>query len=608
MSGVEEMVLVPRPRRIESWGPGPHVEALRIEEAVEPDVPREGFRLTLTDTALTGTPGARIDHRDTAGLRYAHQLLDQLVTQSTDGRLPALRVEDHPDIPVRGFVLDISRDRVPTRATLGRIVELASLARLNQLQLYMEHTFAYADHGEVWHDSSPITPDDLAWLDALCADRGIELVPNQNCFGHMGRWLAHDTYRGRAECPEGWEPLPGVTFPPSVLAPTAENAAFALGLLGELLASFRSGRVNIGGDEPFELGRGASRALVAEQGMGRVYLDHLRRLIDPLRADGYEVQIWADVLRHHPDLADDLPAGVVPIAWCYEAPTPDGRPVAVPDGVAEILANLGTGPEAFSGFALCVAPLIEADIPFWVAAGTSSWSSLVGRVDNACANLLDAAQTARACGSGGYLITDWGDNGHHQPPSVSFGPLVYGGAVAWGLDANRDLDLGLVLDRHVFLDPAGRVSGAVDTLGHQWARTGQRSVNGSPLDAALFPHQFHLVLGRPDLDRVGSVIADIEGAISTLGRAEPDSADGPIVIAELTQAARLARHGAWRLLGPGGPSAGARRDDMVELIEGQRTTWLHRSRPGGLSDSLARLDPTLAATVDIPRPDRGDGS
>jgi len=584
MTTIEDMVLVPRPRRLTTGGPGPAVEGVAIRETIDPHLPAQGFRLTISEA-----DGVTIDHRDEAGRRYAHQLLAQITAQATDGRLPAVQVEDHPDVAVRGVMLDVSRDRVPTRATLARLVELASLARLNQLQLYVEHTFAYRDHEAVWADASPLTPDDITWLDELCATQGIELVANQNCFGHMGRWLALDAYRARAECPDGWELLPGVPMPPSVLAPTPDNAAFAHALLAELLPSFRSRRVNIGGDEPFELGRGASAAAVAERGLGRVYLDHIRQIADPLVADGYEVQIWADVLRNQPELARDLPPEVIPVAWCYEAPPPDGQPLALPRGVAEVMERLGTGPDAFSGFGPNVAPLADAGIAFWVAAGTSGWSSLVGRSDNARGNLLDAAVTARDHGCGGYLITDWGDDGHHQPPSVSFGPIVYGGAVAWGLDANRDLDLEAALDRHVFSDPTGRVSGALDVLGRQWARTGQRSINCSPLAAGVFPDQFHLVLDRPDPDRVRTVVDAIEEARTALAAAAPACDDGPIVVQELDQAARLARHGAWHLLGADGPGAERMAADRAELVEGQRAAWLLRSRPGGLSDSLARL-------------------
>ncbi len=582
---LEEMVLVPRPRHVERRAEGAPA-GTPVTSRPDAGLPAQGFRLTIDDQHV------HIDHADALGLRYAHQLLGQITAQAAGGHLPGVVVEDWPDVAHRGFMLDISRDRVPTRTTLARLVELCALARYTQLQLYMEHTFTYRDHGVVWQDASPMTPAHLTWLDDLCAQHGIELVPNQNTFGHMARWLAHPEYRDRAECPDGWELVPGVLLPPSVLAPTPANAAFALGLLDELLPSFRSRQVNIGCDEPFELGQGASAELVAERGRGPVYLDHVVRLAGPLTERGYAVQVWADVLRRHPELARRLPAGTVPVAWCYEAPPADG-PVPLPRPIAQVMERLGTDETAFAGFGPQVAPLVEAGVPFWVAAGTSGWGSLVGRIDNARANLLDAASTARAHGCGGFLVTDWGDNGHHQPPSVSFGPLVYGGAVAWCVDANHDLALEPVLDRHVFGDTTGSLSAALDRLGHQWARTGQRAVNGSPLSAGLFPGEVHMVFGRPDPERVQDVVEQVEAALEGLAAATPTAEDGEVTVRELAQAARMARHGAWRLLGDAGPGPAALVEDMAELVEGQTVAWLDRSRPGGLTDSLARLDPTL---------------
>ena len=79
--------------------------------------------------------------------------------------------------------------------------------------------------------------------------------------------------------------------------------------------------------------------------------------------------------------------------------------------------------------------------------------------------------------------------------------------------------------------------------------------------------------------------------------AEPQCADAELVTSELLQAARLARHGAWRLLARvdgGAPDADALRTDLTEAISGQRAAWMARARPGGLPDSLARLEHTLA--------------
>ena len=74
------------------------------------------------------------------------------------------------------------------------------------------------------------------------------------------------------------------------------------------------------------------------------------------------------------------------------------------------------------------------------------------------------------------------------------------------------------------------------------------------------------------------------------------------MVAEVSQAARLARHGAWRLLGHDGPDAALLQADMAELVDGQTRTWLTRSRPGGLPRQPGRLDPGLAERTVLPDP------
>ena len=94
-----------------------------------------------------------------------------------------------------GYMLDISRHRVPTMETVKRQVDILAELGYNHFELYTEHTFAYSKHETVWREASPFTPDEIRELDDYCAARGIELVPNQNSFGHMERWLKHEAYR-----------------------------------------------------------------------------------------------------------------------------------------------------------------------------------------------------------------------------------------------------------------------------------------------------------------------------------------------------------------------------------------------------------------------------
>src|SRR3954466_3912018 len=84
---------------------------------------------------------------------YAAHTLAQLLRQFPT-EIPCLHIEDWPDFPVRGVMIDISRDKVPTMATLYSLVDLLVSMKINQLQLYTEHTFAYRNHKEVWAEAS----------------------------------------------------------------------------------------------------------------------------------------------------------------------------------------------------------------------------------------------------------------------------------------------------------------------------------------------------------------------------------------------------------------------------------------------------------------------
>ena len=583
--------LFPRPRQVEFVGSGCESADASVVFSSDAALPTEGYVLRVSEE------GVEIRFADAAGRRYGESTLRQLRAQFPQ-TLPGLVVRDRPDFPVRGYMLDISRDRVPTRETLERIVGLLSLFRINHLQLYTEHTFAYRDHEVVWAKASPITPGDVEWLDALCRDHGIELVPNQNVFGHMGRWIQHAAYQERAEAPEGWTTPWGATLPAGVLEPTRENARFCLDLLHELVPHFTSRRININCDETFELGQGKSREDVERRGAGAVYTEYLRWIIDGLHDLDRDVLFWGDVVRQHPEQVASLPREkTTGLAWHYEAPV-EGELTLSPEA-RKIMAGFGMDEAALRGFAGHVAPFVENDFPFWVCPGTSAWNTLIGRLPNAFGNLRDAVKTGLASGAGGVLVTDWGDNGHMAPPSISWLPLAYGGAIAWCLEANRDIDVAQAVSEWVFEDSSSTLGGVIAELGTLHALPGVHTPNGSPLQFALIREELlsRFQAGAVDRAGIGEVLERLADLESRVERSQPGCEDGALVRRELIQAMRMARHGAWRIARAGGlesPPDSELARDLRECIARQESVWLERSRPGGLEDSLARLGPALA--------------
>ncbi|WP_432149507.1 glycoside hydrolase [Streptomyces sp. bgisy029] len=598
----------PAPRTLTTTPGGAPLDA-PVRTHLDPGLPVQGYRLR------TGPDGVAIDHRDALGLRYALHTLDQL-RAGQDYTDTGYDIGDHPDFPVRGFLLDISRDRVPTRRTLARWIEILALARYTQLELYTEHTFAFRDHQEVWQDASPLTADDLRWLDGRCAAAGIELVANQNTFGHMERFLRHPRHAHRAESPEGFE-RGGFHRPPSTLEPTDGNAAFATALVAEVAREVRSTRLNIGADEPFELGRGRSADRVARQGTGEVYFDFLTRLMDPWLTSGHTVQFWADVFAGHPELMDRVPPGAVPVVWQYDGPRLLSEVIDGNTPEARTWQRLGADLDNLAeGFRSRGKLLSDAGVPFWVAPGASNWNSLIGRIDNAVDNMIDAAETGRENGAGGFLLTSWGDHGHWDPPSVAYGPVVYGGAVSWCLEANRDLGIAAVLDEHVLLDEARLTGDALMRLGRVHRDLEVPLLNASPIARALFPDPAVPLPSSPPPEALDRVAATLAACRDDLAAAAPASADGDTVRRELQHAINLAEFAldvlraraaasaafAGAATGTGaeaavagadaidGPAARRLLRRIEPLLTEQRACWLLRSRPGGLEDSIGELD------------------
>jgi len=589
-------LLFPLPREyaeLESPGASSHAPVTTI---LDGELPEQGYRITTSSESIS------IVYGDAAGLRYALQTIDQLRATGTLERV-AVKITDWPDFPVRGFMLDVTRDRVPTRRTLKRYVELLALARINQLELYMEHAFAYQGHEQVWSNASPLTAEDMRWLDDLCAGVGIELVANQNTFGHMWRWLELDAYADRAEKPGGFG-IFGAHHVASTLRPTQENVEFVEQLLQELTSTLRSRRLNIGADEPFELGRGRSQDEVKSRGAGNVYFDHVTKVMQPWLEKGYLVEFWADIFGNFPELMDAVPAGAMPVVWQYDSPslTRDVWANATPQQ-HQHWKSVHLDMEALQeGFAARAKAFIDAGTTFWVAPGTSTWQSFVGRIDNALENMIDAAEVGLRYGSGGYITTLWGDHGHFDPPAVSFGPVVFGGAISWCVETNRDVDLASVLNRYVFDDETSVLGGVLMGIASTTQMLGAPLLNSSPLFVALlhggtvdgFP-----AVSPKALDSVDSVFS---AALDDLDIAKPSSGDGDVAIREVRQAIRFARIGV-EVIRKGGvakmaPAEASRLLSVLDavLVE-QRATWLLRSRPGGLDDSLERMTAFRKALV-----------
>ncbi len=541
--------------------------SLRIES--ETNLPLEGYRIRVD------RDGVDIVASNRKGAFWAFQTLRQLVDPVL-GVLPCVRIVDAPDLPVRGFMLDISRDKIPTLATIRATVDQLAAFKINHFELYVEgFSFAYPSFPETWTQETPLTPADYEAIDAYCSEREIDFVPNQNGFGHMSAWLQRPEFRTLAECEEGYTAW-GFHFPPSTLNPL-DPRSFDLvrQMYGDMLPHVRSPWFHINGDEPFELGLGKSKAMVDAVGKEQVYVDFIRKLCGEVRAAGKTPMLWGDVLIHHPEAIAKLPSDILFVDWGYDFDYP---------------------------FASHATMLAASGVSFLMAPGTSSWNSFASRWHDMTKSTQNAADAAKRNDGQGILTTDWGDFGHLQYWPFSWPGLLYAAGCGWG-EAPSENGVIAAIDRFFAPEGAGAIGRAVVALAKYSQLEGGVTYNSTK---AFHAFMYVDPTERTDATAKASIL---QGALAG-SRIEPENAEkilvslnsirhqltdtpSSLVLEEVLQTIDFIETGVCVNLALNlGDSDGSRRRRATELlakiIPTHERLWLTRNRIGGLKRSVSR--------------------
>ncbi|UQZ35035.1 glycoside hydrolase [Paenibacillus sp. PK3_47] len=528
--------------------------------------------------------GIFITYGSQAAANYAVTTLKQILGQC-GRKIPYLHIYDEPDFAARGLMIDISRNKIPKTETLYRIVDLMEDLKLNQLQLYIEGSpFAYESFPAVWELETPITGEEILLLDEYCRERGIELVPNQNSFGHMEGWLTRPEFNHLAEIPEGFK-MPeymydsdmypdGLFMEPGTFHTEDPEVLTLLGTMyDDLLPYFTSSQFNTGCDETYEVGLGKSKAQADASGKGQVYLSFLLKIQELVSRRGKTMQFWGDIIIQYPELIPQLPKNIIAMEWGYGAEHP---------------------------FEEDMQKFREAGIPFYVCPGTSSWNSLTGRSDNMLGNLRNAAVHGKNYGAIGYLITDWGDFGHWQHLPVSYPGFVYGAALAWNVEHNLEADIAGYLNKSVFQDRSEKIGQLLLDLGNYYKFESRVRANDTEMSMLLRSNlgsvQLSGKLSAEQLDQLEQYISGIEARLPDLAL---ECEDAALVGRELANGIHFVQH-AVRLCRLkhqlAADQSGIRPEqvtrqikDLDLLLHHYRQLWIQRNRPGGLEKSVSKL-------------------
>jgi len=359
----------------------------------------QGYKIHITHERIKLFGGSN------AGILYAVQTLRQLI-ESNGAVFNGLDIEDWPDMKHRGFLHDVTRGRIPTLASLKALADKLAYYKINQLQLYIEHSFLFKDFSEVWRDDTPLTAEEILELDAYCKNLHIELVPSIASFGHLYKVLTTKTYANLCELPDSdkdefsfYERMAHHTLDVS----NEESYLFVTRMLEEYIPLFSSKYFNICADETFDLGKGKSKDLADRVGVDNMYVGFLKRLFDFIISKGKRPMFWGDIICQFPEAIKKLPEGVICLNWNY---SPD-----VEETTTKIFA--------------------EAGVEQYVCPGVHGWNNYVNNIKNAYDNITRMCTYGLKYKATGLLNTDWGDFGHINHPEFSTAGLIYGAAFSW---------------------------------------------------------------------------------------------------------------------------------------------------------------------------------
>ncbi len=424
-----------------------YLEEPKAEEAYELRIAEDGIRILGTERSVIW------------GIQTFLQILEQ-----TGACLPALLIQDAPELPYRGFYHDVTRGRVPKLETLKALADMLSRYKMNQLQLYVEHTYLFRDFSEVWRDDTPLTPEDILELDAYCADRGVELIPSISTCSHLYKVLRTQSFQDLCELEEpGREPHSARARMLHHTVNIQNPAAMQLvkNMIDEYRSLFSTDWFNICADETFDLGSAKSRAYCEEKGHGQAYVEYVRELCRYVIEKGGRPMMWGDIIVQYPELLQELPGEVLFLNWGYEADITD---------------------ETTKCFA-------KAGVSFCNCPGVSGWSRFLNDNNTAYENIRrmasyvknaehlaeeepgyaeDADGTNDPAGAGnggrkcglGLVNTDWGDYYHVSSPEFSYIGLMYGAQMAWGRELGQD-ELNRAASVLEFGDRSGRLAGTL---------------------------------------------------------------------------------------------------------------------------------------------------
>jgi hypothetical protein len=330
---------------------------------------------TADDYALQVQPNAvTVCAAGAAGLFHGAQTLRQLIRANRQGaNLPSLSIHDWPVLRWRAFQDDLTRGPSSTLSNLEEQVSIGSLLKLNIFTYYLEHQFVFQKHPVIAPKDGALTGAELQALVAFAQPLHVNILGNQQSFGHFTAILAHPEFAALRETDY-------------LLCPTnARTYELLNDLYSEQAPLLPFPFFNVCCDETDGLGTGPSKPLANQIGPGALYVQHVRRVHDLIVTNYHKrMLMWGDIILRHPDQLSQIPKDTIMLTWGY-----DSR----------------------QSFEDQILPFTKAGYEFLVCPGVNGWNRVLPQFGAATTNVQNFVRDGVKHGALGMLDTAWDDDG-----------------------------------------------------------------------------------------------------------------------------------------------------------------------------------------------------
>ena len=348
------------------WGRGtdsPHFDGNRSQ----------AYRLIIEPRKIT------INYEGSKGLEYAYLTLAQL--KQLHNTVPCCTITDWPAYRYRGWMDDQSRGPVPHAAFRKKQWETLHALKYNFCNYYTEHTLY-----------QPEFPDLAPAYLADCKPHPDEVI-NLQLFAHAEKTLRIPFYQNMMDSKANFDPSTEATYDflrkrIKAAYDRIPNSPFFI----------------INCDETEQLGTGRAKKIVERKGADQVYVDHINRCNELVKAVGdTRVVIWGDIVAKNPLMMKQLPNDMTYIMWAYEP---------------------------LESYDHLIKPFKENGTPFWVAPSLSHSSNMIPNPYRYMKNIANLARDGFLNGAEGLMNTCWDDNGEALFDNCWHG-LFWSAEMAW---------------------------------------------------------------------------------------------------------------------------------------------------------------------------------